>query len=409
MKKMVNTRDITKLRLLLVVIATGCLLQACEMLLTEPPEPGTTFEETLADLTKEELAAFARGDEAFGHAFSVKEGLGPIFNQPSCETCHPRDGKANPRANLIRFGRTSGGSTDPLFDLGGPQFQDHSIPGVQPEVLPPEANAISPRSGPVVFGIGLIEAIPDSAILANADSNDANADGISGRPNWVSAPEYIGKGPGPHLGRFGRKAGVAFLLQQVVTAYQQDIGITTDFVPEEAGHPQAGTSVRDDAADPELPAAVVNDVVAYLRTLAPPKRGTITPEVQQGEQLFNQVGCASCHVPKMRTGVSPVKALNNVDVELYSDFLLHDMGTELEDNFYEGSSTGREWRTTPLWGLRLIGEFTGGTPYYLHDGRTSDLVVVIQFHGGEASQARTNFQQLSQSERNALIKFLESL
>ncbi|MBI3005324.1 MAG: thiol oxidoreductase [Ignavibacteriales bacterium] len=407
MKNFLSTK---RFRLLIIIAAACYFLLACEAFLTEPPEPGTTFEETLPDLTKEELAAFARGDEAFGHAFSVKEGLGPIFNQPSCETCHPRDGKAHPGKNLIRFGMTSGGVTDPLVELGGPQLQDHSIPGVQAEVLPSQANAISPRSGPVVFGIGLIEAIPDSVILANVDSNDANTDGISGRPNWVSAPDYLGKGPGLHLGKFGRKAGVAFLLQQVVTAYQQDIGITTDFVPEEAGHPQAGTSVRDDAADPELPAVVVNDVVAYLRTLAPPKRGTRTPEVQLGEQLFNQVGCASCHAPKMRTGQSPTKALNNVDVELYSDLLLHDMGPELEDNFYEGSSNGREWRTTPLWGLRLVGEFTGGTPYYLHDGRTSDLIQVIQLHGGEAAQARTNFfQVLTESERSALIKFLESL
>ncbi|HLF19281.1 MAG TPA: di-heme oxidoredictase family protein, partial [Bacteroidota bacterium] len=217
------------------------------------------------------------------------------------------------------------------------------------------------------------------------------------------------KGSGPHLGRFGRKAGVAFLLQQVVTAYQQDIGITTDYLPVEAGHPQAGSSVRDDAADPELPASVVNDVVLYLRTLAPPKRGTITPEVQQGEQLFSQIGCASCHIPQMTTGVNPVKPLSNVQVYLYSDLLLHDMGAELADDFYEGSSTGTEWRTTPLWGLRLVGKFTGGMPFYLHDGRTSDLVEVIRLHGGEADQVRTRFFQLTGSQQSALIKFLESL
>jgi CxxC motif-containing protein (DUF1111 family) len=394
---------------LAVILGSAILIQSCESLLTEPPDPGNTFEDAFFGLSNAELAAFARGDEAFEHSFSVKEGLGPIFNQTACESCHAGDGKANPRTNLIRFGRTTGNVTDALVRLGGPQLQDRSIPGVPPEVIPPEANAISRRSGPVVFGMGLIEAIPDSAILANADSNDANGDGISGRPNWVSAPEYMGMGPGPHLGRFGRKAGVAFLLQQVVTAYQQDIGITTEYLPLEAGHPQAGFSVRDEASDPELPASVVNDVVSYLRMLAPPYRGPRTPEVQQGEQLFTQIGCASCHTPKMKTGPSPIKPLNNVEVQLYSDLLLHDMGPELEDNFYEGTSTGREWRTTPLWGLRLIGKFTGGVPYYLHDGRTSDLTEVIRLHGGEAAQVRTSFFQLTESQKNAILKFLESL
>ena len=392
------------------IIAAALILQACDALLTEPPAHGEGFDDAFFGLSKAELAAFARGDEAFEHAFSVKEGLGPIFNQPACESCHARDGKANPRANLIRFGKTTAGVTDLMLNVGGPQLQDHSIPGVKPEILPADANAISPRSGPVAFGMGLIEAIPDSVILLNADPNDLNADGISGRPNMVSAPGYISTtGSPPFVGRFGRKAGVAFLLQQVVTAYQQDIGITTEYLPVEAGHPQAGAGVRDDAADPELSGTVVNDVVSYLRMLTPPNRGAITTEVQQGEQQFTQIGCGSCHVPKMTTGLSPIKPLNRVDAYLYSDLLLHDMGPELADNFYEGAATGTEWRTTPLWGLRLVGEFTSGTPFYLHDGRSSNLIEVIQLHGGEAAGARTRFLQLTESQRNALIKFLESL
>ncbi len=392
------------------IMMAAVFLQACDALLTEPPPHGESFEENFFGLTKAEQAAFARGDEAFGHAFGVKEGLGPIFNQPACESCHARDGKAHPRANLIRFGKTTAGVTDLMLSFGGPQLQDHSIPGVSPEVLPADANAVSRRSGPVVFGIGLIEAIPDSVILANADPSDLNLDGISGRPNMVMAPGYISAiGSPPFVGRFGRKAGVAFLLQQVVTAYQQDIGITTEYLPVEAGHPQAGAGIRDPAADPEIPASVVDDVVAYLRMLSPPNRGAITAEVQQGEQLFSQIGCNSCHVPKMTTGNSPIKPLNRVDAYLYSDLLLHDMGPELADNFYEASATGTEWRTTPLWGLRLVGEFTGGTPFYLHDGRSSNLIEVIQLHGGEAAGARTRFSLLTESQRNTLIKFLESL
>jgi CxxC motif-containing protein (DUF1111 family) len=399
-------RESISLVLLIVVAAS---LASCDALFPEAPEPGEAFDEPLAGLTQHERAAFARGDVAFAKIFTVKEGLGPIFNQPSCESCHPRDGKGNPRTNLIRFGRFDGSAFDPLLVEGGPQLQERSIPGVVPEVLPAHANAISRRSGPVVFGLGLIEAIPESEILQRADPNDEDGDGISGRPNWVGAPDYLGRGPGPHLGRFGRKAGVAFLLQQVVTAYQQDIGITTDYLPHENAHPQAGISVRDEAADPELPASVVDDVVAYLRTLAPPKRGPITPEVRNGERLFTTIGCASCHTPSMKTGTSPIGALRTVDVPLYSDLLLHDMGPELADNVSEGSATGTEWRTTPLWGLRLIKQFVGGTPFYLHDGRTSDLREVIRLHGGEAAGTRSRFHQLSPREQEALITFLESL
>jgi len=396
-------RDIV---LALLVAATGI---ACDALLTEPPAEGETFDAPLPGLTNAQHAAFARGDEAFEKAFSVREGLGPLFNQPSCESCHPGDGRGSPRTRLVRFGFWNGLTFDPLLSKGGPQLQERSIPGVTPEVLPPEANGVSVRIGPPVFGLGLIEAIPDSAILANADEADGNGDGISGRPNWVSTPEYVGMGPGPHLGRFGRKAGVAFLLQQVVTAYQQDIGITTEFLPVENPHPQSGVPLRDDTPDPELPASVVNDVVFYLQTLAPPRRGEETPEILQGKQIFMAIGCASCHVPVLQTGDHPIAALRKKPVELYSDLLLHDMGPELADGVHEGTATGTEWRTAPLWGLRLVREFLGGSAAYLHDGRTSDLREAIRAHGGEAQNARNMFLQLSQAEQQLLIRFLETL
>ena len=381
----------------------------CDAILTEAPEEGQTFDSPLPGLTSTQLAAFARGDEAFEKGFSVREGLGPIFNEPSCASCHPGDGRGSVRTNLIRFGQWNGVAFDPLLSMGGPQLQEHSIPGVDPEVLPSQATAVSVRGGPPVFGLGFIEAIPDSVILANADETDTDADGISGRPNWVEAPAYIGKGPGPHLGRFGRKAGVAFILHQVVNAYQQDIGITSDYLPVENAHPQAGGAVRDEAPEPELPASVVDDVVFYIRTLAPPARGGETPEVMQGRQIFSSIGCVSCHSPSLQTGVNSIPALSNKEVELYSDLLLHDMGPELADGFYEGVATGTEWRTAPLWGLRLIREFLGGAPAYLHDGRTSDLREAISAHGGEAQSARDAFLQLSATEANALIEFLESL
>ncbi len=395
---------------LLTALALSLGVIACDTLFTEPPVDGETFDAPIAGLSKVELAAFVRGDEAFGKMFTVREGLGPLFNQPSCESCHPGDGRGSGRTNLLRFGFWNGISFDPLLTDGGPQLQERSIPGVSPEVVPAQANGISVRSGPTVFGLGLIEAIPDSVILAYADEADTNADGISGRPNLVGASDYTGKGSGPHVGRFGRKAGTAFLLQQVVNAYQQDIGITTDYLPVENAHTQASTPVRDDAPDPELPAAIVNDVVFYLRTLSPPRQEDQSSDVATGKQLFSSIGCASCHRPSMQTGSDhPITALRNRTVPLYSDLLLHDMGPELADGFYEGAATGTEWRTTPLWGLRLIRKFLGGEPAYLHDGRTSDLREAIRAHGGEAQTVRDAFIQLNEQKKQALIRFLEVL
>lgn len=395
------------IRRLFVLSPLILFFAGCDALMTKGPDPGEAFNEPLEGLTTEESAAFLRGDEAFSHEFSIAEGLGPIFNQVSCERCHAVDGKGHPRTFLVRFGRTASGVTDKIPGEGGPQLQDHSIPGVSPEILPAGV-AVSRRVGPVVFGMGLIEAIPEAEILSREDPLDLDGDGISGRANRVDAPAYVGGGSG-HVGRFGRKAGTPFLLQQIVTAYNQDIGISTDMHPVEIEHPQSSSPARDDLPEPELSAAVVHDVAFYLRTLAPPSRGAITAETGRGKLMFTQVGCASCHTPTMRTGLSPIGALSDKDVNLYSDLLLHDMGPDLADNFYEGSSTGTEWRTTPLWGLRLVGEFLGGVPTYLHDGRTSDLNEVIQLHKGEADSSRSRYLQLNASDRTALIRFLESL
>lgn len=402
------------LSVFLTVGTTTLSLYGCDTIFTSPPEVGESFDQPLPGLTRSQQHAFARGDQAFEKRFSFAEGLGPIFNQPACESCHPTDGKSHPRTNLTRFGLNRGTGFDPLVEAGGPQLQERSLPGVPPEAIPAHANAISVRGGPVVFGLGLIDNISDSIIIANADPLDLNGDGISGKPNYVVAPRWVTDNAGPYaggryLGRFGRKAGVAFLVQQVATAYSQDMGITSEFIPEENPHPQAGV-LGDDVPDPEVSAATVNDVVFYLRTLAPPKRGPVTPEVQRGEQVFTQVGCGKCHVPALRTTAHPtIAALNNAEVRLYSDLLLHDMGDALADNFVEGDADGREWRTTPLWGLRLLEEQLGGKPFYLHDGRTSDLREAIRLHGGEAASIRDSLFARPQSDIEALLAFLRSL
>jgi CxxC motif-containing protein (DUF1111 family) len=393
---------------LLLLFCTVCSM-TCDKLLTSAPERGETLDGTL-DVSPSLNASFARGDEQFERVFTIADGLGPIFNQPSCETCHPGDGRGSPSTTLTRFSVDG----DPVPRLGGGQLQDKAIPGVSPEVLPPGVQT-SVRMPPPVFGMGLLEGIPVETLIALSDPEDSDGDNISGRINWVQAADFvprgvIGGGNGQSVGRFGRKANVSSLLEQVVSAYREDMGITTDFAPEEVLHPQAGDMTIGDAVpDPEVPASEVNDVIMYVRLLAPPNRGASTEAVRRGDALFAEIGCAACHVPTLSTGSHPIAALDRVDVNLYSDLLLHDMGFELADGRSDGTANGFEWRTPPLWGLRLAADALGGTAFFLHDGRTSDLAEAIRLHGGEAEGVRNRFLGLSEAQRQDLIAFLMSL
>jgi CxxC motif-containing protein (DUF1111 family) len=395
---------------LALTLAASAVAAGCEALLTEAPDPADLFDAPLDGLTPAQLVAFAKGDAEFGRAFTPAAGLGPIFNNRACAACHSGDGRGRPENALVRFSR----GLDPVPELGGPQIQDRALPGAQPEQLPAGVD-VSVRLPPPVFGVGLIEAIPDSTILALADSLDADGDGISGRPSWVRAPDFVpgtepGGGPGLHLGRFSRKAQVSSLLQQVVEAYHQDIGVTTDFLPTENVNPQAGPGAEaaDRVPDPELPAATVMAVVNYLRMLAPPAPGADTPRRQRGRALFDSLRCSACHVPALRTGPSRIAALADRPVPLYSDLLLHDMGDGLADNRPDGGASGREFRTTPLWGLRLIRAFLNGDAFLLHDGRARTVEEAILQHGGEAQRARDGFAALPAADRTALLDFVES-
>ncbi len=392
----------------LVAAAVG--VAACNMLLTEAPADEDLFDAPLPGLTPEERQAFARGDAAFGERFSAATGLGPIFNNVSCADCHSGDGRGRPENALIRFSL----GTDPAIELGGPQLQDRALPGAIPETLP-EGVDHSVRLPPPVFGVGLIEAIPVEAILALADPDDADGDGISGRPNWVTPPAFVpesesGGGAGPQLGRFSRKAQVSSLLQQVVEAYHQDIGITTDFQPDENFNPLAGGDplAADQVVDPELPTATVRAVIAYLRMLAPPAPGESTPRRERGRAVFEEIRCGACHVSEIMTGPSTIAALANRPVALYSDLLLHDMGDGLADNRPDGSADGKEWRTAPLWGLRIMRDFLNGDAFLLHDGRARSVEEAIELHGGEAAQAADAFRALGADDRAALLDFVES-
>lgn len=395
-------------RWLVVLAALGGL--ACDSLFTEAPSDDDLLDAPFPGLTEAEQRAFAEGDAAFGDRFTIATGLGPLFNNVSCADCHSGDGRGRPENILLRFSR----GNDPALDVGGPQLQDRAIPGADPETLPAGVD-VSPRLPPPVFGVGLIEAIPTDAILAHADPDDSDGDGISGRPNWVTPRDFVpadepGGGVGPVLGRFSRKAQVSTLLQQTVEAYHQDIGITTDFLPEEnfSAAQSAALRAADLVADPELPAATVLAVVNYLRLLAPPAPGELTPERQRGQQLFTEIGCATCHVPEFRTGSSSISVLANQPVRLYSDLLLHDMGEELADNRPDGSANGREWRTTPLWGLRVMRDFLNGDAFLMHDGRARSVEEAILLHGGEAAPVRDRFAGLSAQQQRDLLDFVRS-
>jgi CxxC motif-containing protein (DUF1111 family) len=195
-----------------------------------------------------------------------------------------------------------------------------------------------------------------------------------------------------------------------VEAYLQDMGITSDFLPDENRNPLAGHphDAADPVVDPEVPASTVFAVVNYLRLLAPPAPGATNASRELGSTLFTNIGCASCHVPELQTGAASVPALAHRSVTLYSDLLLHDMGDVLADHRPDGQASGREWRTTPLWGLRLIRQFLNGDAFLLHDGRASTIEDAILLHGGEAQRARDLFNALSPADRAALVDFVGS-
>jgi CxxC motif-containing protein (DUF1111 family) len=393
------------------LLCAAVAVVACDQLATDAPAADDVFDAPIDGLSHGEAAAFVRGDAEFARRFAPSSGLGPVFNNASCAACHSGDGRGFLENALHRIGSAD---DDFLRPLGGPQIQDKAIPGAEPEPVPTGV-PVSMRLPPPVFGMGLIEAIPDATILALADSADRDGDGISGRPNWVRAAEFVparepGGGTGLKLGRFGRKAQNSSILQQVAEAYLQDIGITSDFLPLENRNPRASVPVEalDHVADPEIPGATVLAVAHYVRTLAPPAFGAETPLVSEGGALFTTVKCASCHVPSLQTGPSTIAALSNRPARLYSDLLLHDLGDALADGRPDGAATGREWRTTPLWGLRLLRRFLDGRILLMHDGRARSIDEAILLHGGEAAASREAYARLTIEQKLALVAYVES-
>lgn len=403
----------------------------------------------------EDLDRHAEGDAAFEATFVTAPaprfgGLGPVFNNTSCVACHVGDGRGRALAAGASGGRVTGTTLFRISMPGGSPFeaprpvpgfgrqlQDRAVLGVAGEArvdvayteraerladgtevrlrvptysasgayaaFPGDA-LISPRTAPPVFGLGLLEAVSEADVLARADENDADGDGISGRPNYAIDPRTGARS----LGRFGWKASAVDLIAQTAGAYNEDMGITSALLPAESCHGQQQETAAQ-GGDPEVDAATVEAVAHYMRTLGVPARRDAGDErVRRGERLFAEAQCAACHTPAMRAGASPLALLSGQRFAPYTDLLLHDMGPELADNRPDFAATGAEWRTPPLWGIGLTGVVSGHTEF-LHDGRARSMLEAIMWHGGEATRARELVRALSAADRGALLAFLASL
>jgi CxxC motif-containing protein (DUF1111 family) len=369
-----------------------------------PPSGPPQFGEPLRGLTTNQLAAFAAGLENFQQADTIASGLGPIFNGVSCVACHslPAAGGGSP-TNEIRFGRSINGQFDPLTELGGSLLQQFAIDPAFQEVIPPEANVVAQRQTTPLFGLGLIEAIPDQTILRNAGTR--KPDGVTGRASIVVD---VATGQ-QRVGRFGWKAQQATLLAFAGDAYLNEVGITSRLFPTENA-PNGNTNLLaiadtvadpEDVVDPATGKADIDTFADFMRFLAPPPPLPLSSSASSGQTIFNQLGCAVCHVPQMQTGTNSIAALDRKPVRLYSDLLLHDMGS-LGDGIAQGQARPREMRTPPLWGARASAP-------YLHDGRADTLAQAIVAHDGEGRAARDRYLRLGSTQRKQLMDFLNSL
>lgn len=388
-------------------IACFAFMQACSKLEPLAPADEDLLDGPVTGLSYEQTQRFVAGDIAFNNEiFTPATGLGSVFVATSCGSCHAGDGKGHPFTTLTRFGQTDS-TGNHYLNQGGPQLQNRAIPGFQPEQIPSGAT-FSKFTPPANTGLGFIELVSDADILAMADPSDIDGDGISGVPNWNNVPWYVtpfadaAVKNGKYICRFGKKGATYNLLQQTVNAYNQDIGITSDLEPVDV--------YSHLPADPEVSKNTINNVVFYLETLkAPLQRNANNPEVQKGKAVFLQAGCESCHKQTLKTGYSAIEALSYKEFHPYTDLLLHDMGETLNDGYTEGTAKTAEWKTPPLWGLGLSPNSQGGSYFLMHDGRAKSIEEAIILHDGEAAASKNNFIQLSREDKNALMKFLESL
>ncbi len=441
------------------------------------------FQKPASNLSEEQVNRHVRGDSLFSRNFSSEEsndlkGLGPVYNNSSCNACHARDGRGAlpiiPRGQeWVQLGQNESiflkisiedgqsreksvannfgepipvpGFGTQLFHLG--LFSVRSdFPGVgqakvwmsyeYTQFIFPDGEILklrkpifkitdaynqriyerdvktSPRMGPPMIGLGLLEAIPEQDILALAQ-RDLSAHGISGKPNYVFdiQKKMAGDVWPVSLGRFGLKASTPSVYHQSMGAFVNDMGVTTEAFPLENIF---GTELfhllgLDSSPRLEVPTQIAEDIIFYSLTLGVPNRRNVTDsQVVRGAQIFDEIGCALCHQPSFVTGPSQVSALSNQKIYPFTDLLLHDMGEGLADDRNDFDANGREWRTRPLWGIghtQTINPRAG----FLHDGRAKTLTEAVVWHGGESEQAKQKFVHLSKSDRDSLILFLNSL
>ena len=396
----------------------------------------------------------------------ASDGLGPLYNARSCQRCHLKDGRGHPPENaadsavsiFLRVSVPADPAQDPSAQAiegyfatapdpnYGTQMQDFALPGHAPEYrlavdweeieVPlaggetatlrkphwraedlgygplAEGAMLSPRIAPQMIGLGLLEAIPAAELLAKADPQDSDGDGISGRAQVVISVEH----GAPMLGRFGLKGGAPTVREQSAGAFAGDIGISNPLAPHAAGEctpAQKACQAAPHGGDEngmEVDAEGLELVTFYSSNLAVPARRDVgAPQVLRGKAVFHDAGCAACHTPKHVTARMPDRPEHSFQlIWPYTDLLLHDMGEGLADGRPEARASGREWKTPPLWGVGMTERVSGHT-YFLHDGRARSLLEAVLWHGGEAQAARDAVAAAAPDERAALIAFLESL
>lgn len=390
-----RTASPTLAALLAVTALTSCRSPRRE----PPPGPG----EPLPGLTEQELARFEAGRDLFMRVWSTEEGLGPVYNENTCNACHshpqPGGGGEETDEKVTAYSPESG--CDLLGELGGGNVRQQATQlaasfGVTPEPGPKGVRGYF--TPPLLYGRGMMEAIPDETLLRLADPDDLDGDGISGR---------VGSDAEGRIGRFLRKASVATLHDAAAGSLIVELGLTTPLAPEEQVFLPGGFPPEaDPKPDPELQADVASAIADFMRFLAPPAPDAPddpleAAQAQEGARLFDEIGCARCHVPVLVTGEHEVEALSVKPVALYSDLLLHDMGEELADICGPGAIPS-ELRTEVLMGLSRRVRF-------MHDGASPSLWEAIARHGGESSASRDAFDALPELQRHAIVRFLRTL
>lgn len=411
---------------------------------TRPRQPGPTYIAPAWHLNADQKLAFHTGASFFRLPWVVapasttaRDGLGPLFNSHSCEGCHKNGGRGrsllddpNALATVVRVSVENADGTFGPHPRYGSQLQVKStfrpqgeaslamesvpvtVPGASAELRKPSLKVtphdpgedpadwrLSPRVAPALLGMGLLAAIPQSDLVANADPDDLDGDGISGRPHWR------GEGASRAIGRFGWKALHPTVASQTGAALRDDIGITNpEFTESGCTEAQLECLAAPDGNDAEegveIPRLLFDYLVHFVSHMPPPQGGRVTDGVRRGEQAFARVGCAACHTPHFDTEYGRIRP--------YTDLLLHDMGDGLADHRPEGDASGVEWRTPPLWGIGTAKKVSGHTTL-LHDGRARNVREAIQWHGGEAAQSRAAYRRLAEAAQTDLLAFVLAL